>query len=77
MLDFRNRIKNSELETREVFEWKTENIPLTQQKYLVTTLNNNTLTLSTDSSKHENMNEPEVHSDPELSLSDSSSKSSL
>ena len=48
-----NHIKNSELETKEFFERETENIPQTQQTDLVTTLNNNPLTLSTDSSKHE------------------------
>ena len=33
---YSNHIKNSELETREVFEQVTENIPLTRQTYLVT-----------------------------------------
>ena len=41
---YRNHIKNYELETREVFERETENIPQTLQTYLVTTLNNNPLT---------------------------------
>ena len=50
---YRNHIKNSEFETREFFERETENIPLTQQTYLMTTLHNNPLTRSTDSSKHE------------------------
>ena len=40
-------IKNYELETREVFDKETENNPLTQQTDLVTTLHDNTLTLST------------------------------
>ena len=53
-----NHIKNSEPETREVFEREKENIPQKLQTDLVTTLNNNPLTRSTDSSKHEEMNEP-------------------
>ena len=61
---YRNYIKNYELETREVFEQETENIPQTRQTDLVTTLNNNPLTRSTDSSKHEERHEPEVNPDP-------------
>ena len=60
---YRNHIKNSELETREVFERETGNIPQTQQTDLVTTFNNNPLTRSTDSSKHEERNELEVNPD--------------
>ena len=48
---YRNHINNSELEIREVFEQEMENIPHTRQKYLVTTLNDNQLTRSSDSSK--------------------------
>ena len=48
----RNHTKNSELETREVFDQETKDIPQTRQTDLVTTLNNNPLTQSTDSSKH-------------------------
>ena len=50
---YSNHIKNSELETREVFEQETENIPQTQQTDLVTTFHDNPLTRSTDSSKNE------------------------
>ena len=73
---YSNQIKNSELETREVFERETENIPLTQQTYLVTPLHDNALTRSTDSSKNEESHEPDVNPDPEPSSSDSSSKKS-
>ena len=41
---YRNHIKISELETREVFEQETENSPQTRETYLVTTLNDNPLT---------------------------------
>ena len=71
---YRNHIKNSELENREVFERETENIPQTQQTDLATTVNNNQLTRSTDSSKHEEKNEPEANPDPEPSSSDSPSE---
>ena len=46
MIAYRNHIKNSELETRQVFERGTKNIPQTRQTDLVTTLNNNPLTRS-------------------------------
>ena len=59
-----NHIKNSELETREVFERETENIPLTRQTDLVTPEHENPLTRSTDSSKNEERHEPEVNPDP-------------
>ena len=55
---YSNHIKNSELETREVFEQEMENIPLTRQTEVVTTFKNNPLTRSTDSSKHEGRNKP-------------------
>ena len=71
-----NHIQNYELETREVFEQKTENIPLTQQTVLVNPLHDNTLTQSTDNKKNYEINEPEVNPDTEPSLSDSSSKTS-
>ena len=48
---YSNHTNNSELETREVFERETENIPHTRQTDLVTTLHDNPLTRSTDSSK--------------------------
>ena len=73
---YRNHIKNSDFETREVFERETETIPLTQQTDLLTTLHNNPLTQSTDSSKHEERHKPEVNSDPEPSFSDLSETSS-
>ena len=53
---YRNHIKNSEIETRKVFERETsgpENIQRTLQTNIVTQLDNNQLTRSTDSSKHE------------------------
>ena len=56
-------INNSELETREVFERETENIPQTQQTDFVTTLNDNPLTRSTDSSKNDKTHKPEVNPD--------------
>ena len=77
---YRNHIKNSEIETREVFErgnLSPENIERTLPMNIVTRLYNNQLTLSTDSSKHEETHEPEVNPDPEPSLSDSSETSSL
>ena len=58
---YRNHIKNSELETREVFERETENIPHTQQTDLMTTLNENPLTRSTYSSTNEERHKPEVN----------------
>ena len=64
---YRNHIKNSELETREVFDWETwspENIQQTLQTDMVTRLDDNQLTQSTDSSKHEETHEPEVNPDP-------------
>ena len=53
---YRNHIKNSELETREVFEretWRPENIQRTLPTVIVTRLDDNQLTRSADSSKHE------------------------
>ena len=53
---YRNHIKNYEFETREVFEretWSPENIQRTLPTDMVTQLDNNQLTRSTDSSKHE------------------------
>ena len=73
---YSNHIKNSELETREVFERETENIPLTRQTDLVTPLHDNPLTWSMDSSKHSEMYEPEANLDQEPSSSDLSSKTS-
>ena len=56
--------RKSELETREVFERETENIPLTRQTYLVTPLYDNPLTRSTDSSNNEERHEPKANSEP-------------
>ena len=64
MAAYSNHIMNSELETREVFERETENIPLTRQTYLVTPLHDNPLTRSTDSSKNEERHKLEVKPDP-------------
>ena len=64
---YRNHIKNSECETGEVFEQETENIPLTRPTDLMNTLQDNPLTQSTDSLKHEERYKPEVNPDPEPS----------
>ena len=61
---YRIHIKNDELITGEVFERETENIPLTRQTDLATTLNDNPQTRSTDSSKNEERHEPEVKLEP-------------
>ena len=63
---YRNHIKNSKIETREVFEWETlspENIQRTLPMNILTRLDKNQLTRSTDSSKHEETNKPEVNPD--------------
>ena len=76
---YHNHIKNSEIETREVIEQETlspQNIQQTLPMNIVTQLDNNQLTQSTDSSKHEETHEPEVNPDPEPSSSDSSETSS-
>ena len=76
---YRNHIKNSEIETREVFEqetWNPENIQRTLSMNIVTRLDNNQLTRSAHTSKHEETHELEVNPDPEPSLSDSSSETS-
>ena len=67
---YSNHIKNSELETRELFEQETGNITLTRQTYLVTPLHENLLRRSTDSLKNEESHETEVNPDPEPSSSD-------
>ena len=74
-----NHIKNSEIETREVFERETsspENIQWTLPINIVTQLDNNQLTQLIDSSKHEETPELYVNPDPEPSSSDSSETSS-
>ena len=76
---YRNHIKNSEIETREVFERETlspENIQRTLPMNFETRLDNNKLNRSTDSSKHEETYEPELNPDPEPSSSDFSETSS-
>ena len=65
-------IRYLEFETREVLERETsktniENIVTELDK---TRLDNNKMTLSTDSSKHSETHEPEVNPDPEPSSSD-------
>ena len=53
---YRNHIKNLEIETIEFFERETsspENIQQTPKMNIVTQLDNNQLTRSTDSSKHD------------------------
>ena len=67
---YRNHIKNSEIETREVLERETsspKSIQRTLPMHILTRLDNNQLTRSTDSSKHEKTHEPEVNLDPEPS----------
>ena len=72
MTAYRNHIKKSEFETREVFERETENIQRTLSMDTVTRLDENQLTRSTDSSKHEESHKLQVNLDSEPSLSDSS-----
>ena len=77
-----NHIKNSELENREVFEretWIPENIQWTLPTDMVTRFDDNKLTRSTDSSKHEETYEPGENLEPEPSspyLSETSSSDS-
>ena len=62
-----NHIKNSELETGEVFEretWSPENIQRALPTDMVTRLDGNQLTRSTDISKHEETHKPEEKPDP-------------
>ena len=77
---YRNHIQNSEIETRELFERETsspENIQRALPMNIVTQLDNNEHTQSTDSLKHEETHKPEVNRDPEPSSSDSSETLSL
>ena len=67
MTAYGNHIKNLEIETREVFEQETlipQNIQRTLPMNIVTRLDNNQLTRSTDSSKHEKTYDSEVNPDP-------------
>ena len=68
-----NYINNLTIEVREFFELETlipENIQRTLPMNIVTQLDNNQLTRSTDSSKHEETHKLEVKPDPEPSSSD-------
>ena len=79
MKAYRNHIKNSEIETREVFEQETpipQNFQRTLPMNIVTRLYNNQLTRSTDGSKYDETYEPEVNPDPEPSSYDFSETSS-
>ena len=70
---YRNHIKNPEIETRVVFERgtsSTENFQQTLPMNIVTQLDSNQITQSTDSSKYEETHEPEVNPDSEPSPSD-------
>ena len=66
---YRNHIKNLKIETREVFERETSSNILTR-------LDKNQLSRSTDSSKHEETHKWEVNPNPEPSSSDTLEKSS-
>ena len=69
-LAFHKYIRDSEFETREVFEWgmSNQNIGTRLEK---TRLDENQLTRSVDSSKRSEKHEPELNPDPEPSSSDS------
>ena len=76
---YSNHIKNSEIETRNVFERETsnENIENIVTQLDKTRLDNNQMTQSTDSSKHRKTYELGSNPDPEPSSSDSSESLSL
>ena len=74
-LAHRKFIKDSEFETREVFE--RENIENIGTRLETTRLDENQMTRSVDSSKSSEKHEPEVNPDPDLSSSDTSDSSSL
>ena len=78
MTAYRNHIKNSEIETRKVFELETpnENIGNIVTRLDKTRLDNNQMTRSTDSSKHSETPKLELKPDPEPSSSDLSESSS-
>ena len=62
-----NRIKKLEIETRELFEREslsTENIQTTLPIYIVNRLDNNQLTRSIDTSKHEETHKLNVNPEP-------------
>ena len=73
-LAYRKFIKDSEFETREVFE--RENIENIENRLETTQLDENQMTRSVDSSKRSENHEPEVNLDPEPSSSDSLESSS-
>ena len=76
---YQNHIKYSEIETRNFFERETsnENIENIVNRLDKTQLDNNKMTRSTDSSKHEETYKMGSNPDPEPSSSDSSETSSL
>ena len=71
-LAYRKYIKDSDFETREVFEQKTSNrnIENIGTRLKTTRLDENQMTRSVDSSKRSENHEPEVNLDPEPSSSD-------
>ena len=76
---YRNHIKDSEIETRKVFERETsnQNIENIVTRLDKTRLDNNQMTQSTDSSKYVKTYELRSKTDPEPSSSDSSDSFSL
>ena len=74
-LAFRKYIRESEFETREVFERETSNQNI-GTRLDTTQLEKNKMTRSVDSSKRSKKHEPEVNPDPEPSSSDFSESSS-
>ena len=77
-LAYRKNIKDSDFETREVFEREpsNQNIENIGSQLETTRLDENQITQSVDSSKRSEKHEPEVNLDPEPSSSDSSESSS-
>ena len=72
-IDYRKHIRYSEFETRKIFERETlnQNIENIGTRLDKTRLDNNTMTQSTDSSKHIKTYKPEVNPDPKPLSSDS------
>ena len=77
-LAYRKYIKNSEFETRELFERETsnQNIENIGTRLETTRLDKNQMNRSVDSSKRSKKHEPEVNPEPEPLSSDSSESSS-
>ena len=73
-LVFRKHIKDSEFETRKVFEHETSNrnIKNIGTQLEMNRLDGNQMIRSADSSKRSEKHEPEVNPDPDPSSSDSS-----